>query len=38
VIVNSKLVKDAEKYVGGHDPAGVHPDVASRMASFTRVQ
>lgn len=38
MIPDSKLVKDAAAYVRGHKPADVHPDVASRMASFTRAQ
>src|SRR5690349_3233550 len=32
------LVKDAAAYVKGHKPDDVHPDVAARMAGFTRAQ
>ena len=38
MIPNRKLVKDAEAYVRGTKPSDVHPDVASRMATFTRSQ
>lgn len=38
MIEDSKLVKRAEAYVRGHKPADVHPDVASRMATFRRAQ
>ena len=38
MIPDTKLVARAKKYVGGHKSAGVHPDVAARVASFQRAQ
>jgi hypothetical protein len=38
MIESKKLITRAEKYVGGHKPADVHPDVASRMVAFERAK
>jgi hypothetical protein len=38
MIPNSKLVARAEKFARDHKPDELHPDVASRVASFTRAQ
>jgi hypothetical protein len=38
MIPNSKLVARAEKFARDHKSDDLHPDVAARVASFTRAQ
>lgn len=38
MIEDSKLVARAEKFARDHKSDDVHPDVASRVATFTRAQ
>lgn len=38
MITDKKLVARAEKFARDHKPEDVHPDVASRIATFQRAQ
>jgi hypothetical protein len=38
MITDSKLVARAERFVRSHKPDDLHPDVAARVAGFTRAK